>query len=282
MRRRLEILSWIGNRFGKPPGFERAVRFLAPPQKCASLPEVCVVRDGSLFSLRLGLTLGWHIAFFGSYEPELREIMRVVLPPEGVAIDVGANIGWHTLLMARLTGPHGRVLAVEPNPSVREDLLHNIGLNRLSQIDILPCAVADAERSLNFVAPAANDPASASGYVVADEAAAPASIRVEASTLDLIAARKQLDRLDLLKIDAEGFEWPILQGGEKTIARFRPSIIFEYDEGSAARGGGSSALFSGFFRRHGYRLFAVGRNWAELLDGRPWPTIANVFAAPVR
>jgi hypothetical protein len=74
-------------------------RFLLPPERCAGFPEVCLVRDGSLFLTRLALPLGWHIGLFGSYEPELREIMRTALPLGGTAIDVGANAGWHTLLM---------------------------------------------------------------------------------------------------------------------------------------------------------------------------------------
>jgi FkbM family methyltransferase len=281
MRRRVELLAWIGSRLGKPPGFERLVRLLAPPQKCAGIPEVCLVRDGSLFLTRLALPLGWHIGFFGSYEPELRDIMRIVVPPGGVAIDVGANVGWHSLLMARLVGPRGRVLAVEPNPSVREHLLRNIRINQLTQIDVLPCALAESEQILNFIAPDADDPASASGHAVLGETANLGSISVEASTLDIIAERKQLDRLDLIKIDAEGLEWPILQGGEKTIARFRPHVIFEFDQAYAARGSESPALFREYFQRHGYRLYSVRGNRGELIDGGPWPPNANIFAAPL-
>ena len=281
MRRRVEILAWVGSRLGKPPGFERVVRCLAPMHKCAHIPEICLVREGSLFLTRLGLPLGWHVGFFGSYEPELRDIMRAVLPPDGVAVDVGANVGWHTLLMARLVGPRGRVLAIEPNPSIRERLLCNIRLNQLAQIEVVACAIAESKRVLDFFAPDADDPASASGHVVSDEKDKSGSIRVEASTLDAIVPQKQLDRIDLLKIDAEGFEWPVLQGSEKTIARFRPYIMFEFDEAYASRGGGTTALFCEFFRRHRYRLFSVGRNWAELIDFLTWPANANIFAAPL-
>jgi FkbM family methyltransferase len=281
MKRRVEILSWIGNRLGKPPGFERVVRFFAPPERCAHMPEICLVRDGSLFLTRLGLPLGWHIGFFGSYEPELRDIMRAILPPGGIAIDVGANVGWHTLLMARLVGPRGRVVAIEPNPTVREQLSRNVRLNQLAQVDIAGCAAADSERSLKFFAPDADDPASSSGHVVLDEQEPAGAIRVEASTLDTIVAHRQFDRIDLIKIDAEGFEWPILQGSGVSIARFRPYIIFEFDQNYAAGGRESAALFGEFFQRKGYRLFSVGRNWAEHIDVRTWPPMANIFAAPL-
>jgi FkbM family methyltransferase len=274
-------LAWLGSRLGKPLGFERVVRFLAPPQRCAGLGEVCLVRDGSLFLTRLALPLGWHIGFFGSYESELRDIMRAVLPAGGTAIDIGANAGWHTLLMARLVGARGRVLAVEPNPSVREHLRRNIAVNRLGQVEIVDAALADAKGTLNFVAPDADDPASASGHVVAGGAAPPGAVSVEASTLDILAAEKKLDRLDLVKIDAEGFEWPVLQGAQTSIARFRPYILFEFDQAYAAPGRGSGRLFAEFFRRHRYELFAVGRNWSERILEANWPDNANILANPM-
>lgn len=280
MKRPIEILAWLGNRLGKSPGFERVMRLLAPPESCAGLPEVCLARDGSLFLTKLALPLGWHIGFFGSYEPELRDIMRAVLPVGGTAIDVGANAGWHTLLMARLVGPGGRVLAVEPNPSVREHLSRNLAINGLMQVEVAGAALAEQQGVLNFVAPTADDPASASGHVVTSAAAPANAIRVAASTLDVLAEEKKLDRIDLLKIDAEGFEWPILQGAERTIGRFRPAVIFEFDRAYAARGSDSGSLFAEFFRRHRYRLFAVGRNWSELIDASAWPANANIFASP--
>ena len=280
LRRRAELLSWIGNRLGKPPGFERLVRFLAPPQKCANIPEVCLVRDGTMFVTRLGLPIGWHIGFFGSYEPELRDIMCAVLSADAIAVDVGANTGWHTLLMARLVGARGRVLAIEPNPFVREHLLRNVRINQLVQVEIVPSALAEAPGTVDFLAPRADDASSASGHVVLGQDEKSASIRVETSTLDIIAEQKQLDRLDLLKIDTEGYEWPVLAGAEKTIARFRPPIIFEFDQTYAIGGRESSTLLREFFQRYGYRLFSVGRNWGELINEHSWPANANIFAAP--
>src|ERR1700722_12895180 len=188
MRRRADFMSWIGTRIGKPPGFERIVRFFVPAEKCGAIPEIRLVRDGSLFVTRLSLTLGWHIAFFGSYEPELRDIIRTVLPQGGVAIDVGANVGWHTLLMARTVGPQGRVLAVEANPSIREQLARNIGLNRLAQVEIVSCAIAEVEGTLDFLGPDSGHPDSASGHVVSGAGDAQGAIRVHARTLDAIAA----------------------------------------------------------------------------------------------
>jgi FkbM family methyltransferase len=240
------------------------------------------LRDGSLFLIRPGLPLGWYVTFFGSFEPELREIFRAVLPPAGVAIDIGANVGWHTLLMARLSGTHGRVLAVEPNPSVRAQLARNIRLNRLDHVDVIPYVVAETEKSLAFCGPDANDPSSGDGYVASADEARTDLLSLDARPLDAITGEARLERLDLIKIDVEGYEWPVLQGGEHTIAKWRPYIVFEFDRAYAGRGGGTPELIADFFDRHGYELFEVQRGRAQAVELSNWPNCANLLAIPTK
>jgi len=228
-----------------------------------------------------GVPLGWHVAFFGTYEPERREIFRALLRPGGVAVDVGANIGWHTLLMAQLVGAQGQVLAAEANPSVRQKLEENLDLNRCRQVEVVPYAMADTEGLLAFHGPQADDPQSGNGHVVRNTAAPHAeTIQVEARRLDSVLSAAGVDRLDLIKIHVEGFEWPVLQGAEQSIATFRPHIIFEFDANYAPRGGGSAPALAEFFRRHRYRLFAIRRRWAEAVREDRWPSCANIWAAP--
>lgn len=281
MIRTAELLAWIGQRIGKPPGWERVVRFFAPPEKCGAMREICVARDGFLFVAQPAVPLGWHIAFFGTYEPEVRDVFRAVLPAGGVAVDVGANVGWHTVLMGSLVGSGGRVLAAEPNPSVRARLEDNVRLNRFRHVEVLPYAIADAEGALEFFGPDACDPWSGNGYVAQGAPIGrPDTIRVEARRVDTLLAATGVKRLDLIKIDVEGFEWRVLQGAEQSIAQFRPHIVFEYNADYAARGGGRADLFDAFFTKHGYRLFAIRRNWAEAVEPGNWPACSDIWAVP--
>ena len=275
-----QLLAWLSTRIGKPPGWERVVRRLASPESCAALGELCMVREDIAVFANPGVLIGWHIAFFGTYEPELRSIFRSVLKPGGIAVDVGANIGWHTLLMASLVGPEGRVLAAEVNPSVRERLQANVQLNQFSQIVILPYAIANTKGTLPFWAPSADDPNSGNGFVERDAQIREGLIEVEARPLDELISDAGLEQVNLLKVDVEGFEWPVFEGAESTIVDFRPHVVFEYDSAYAARGGGSVALLAKFFQRHRYRLFTVGRSWSEPLSERTWPSCANIWAIP--
>jgi FkbM family methyltransferase len=281
MSNTVEILAWIGSRIGKPPGWERVVRMFASPKKCREMREICVVRDGVIFLANPAVPIGWHIMFFGSYEPEVREIFRAVLPIGGVALDIGANVGWHTLLMARLVGRDGRVLAVEPNPSVRERLQAHLILNRFPQVEVIPFALADTEGTVAFFGPDANDVASGDGHVVTEVAAEQRDFfQVETRRLDFVFRESMAKRLDLIKIDVEGFEWPVFQGGEQIIEEFRPHIVFEFNSEYSVRGGGSPEVLEEFFKRHGYRLFEIGRSWAEELEPQSWPTCADIWAVP--
>src|SRR4029077_12251087 len=98
----------------------------------------------------------------------------------------------------------------------------------------------ESDGVVTFRSPEAADIASGAGHVIAasDQGDAGAA-RIEARRLDSLVAAMGLERLDLIKIDIEGFEWPALKRAEQTIARFRPHIVFEYLAECADRGGGT-------------------------------------------
>jgi FkbM family methyltransferase len=277
----IEILSGIGNRIGKPPGWERIVRMLVSPEECRRIAEVCVVRDGMLFLAQPAVPIDWYIMFFGTYEPEVRQIFRAVLSARGVALDIGANVGWHTLLMARLVGKDGRVLAAEANPTVRTRLQENLRLNRFANVELIPYAMMDSEGTAEFYDPAADNGDSGSGYIVTNS---PQSRRgiipVETRQVDSVISAARIERLDLIKIDVEGFEWAVLQGGTQTIGKFRPHIIFEYNAEYSSRAKGDQQVLAEFFHKHRYRLFTIRRSWAELVRPGNWPTCAEIWAVP--
>jgi FkbM family methyltransferase len=258
------------------------VRWFASPEKCSDLPELCLVRDGFIFLARPGVQVDWHVLLFGSYEPEVRKIFRTVLPLGGVAVDVGANVGWHTLLMASLVGVSGRVLAIEPNPALQLRLHDHLYLNRLGHVEVISSVAADTEEMMEFYAPGLNDRNSGNGHVIERPPGDAETIRVAARRLDTIIATAKCERLDLIKIDVEGFEWRVLRGGDDSIAKFRPHIVFEYNAEYSSRGGGTPELLTDFFQMHRYRLFAIGPNWAEAIQPDHWPLCADIWAVPIR
>jgi len=225
--------------------------------------------------------LGWNVLFFGTYEPDLRALMSRRLPSGGVAIDVGANVGWHTLLMSRLVGRHGRVLALEPNPSIRGRLADHLGMNQIENVTVLPFAAAASETRSRFCGPRADDPRAGSGHLLAGEGPeASDSYFVATRTLDSVVEELRLDRVDAIKIDVEGFEWPVLCGADASIARFRPHVFFEHNREYLVRGGGREEDLESYFQRHRYRVSRLARGRPRPVVAEAWPNCADLWAAP--
>ncbi|HXU29407.1 MAG TPA: FkbM family methyltransferase, partial [Thermoanaerobaculia bacterium] len=145
---------------------------------------------------------------------ERRLLARLLSPGDRVA-DVGANLGYYALLFARAVGPGGRIDCFEPEPQNLETLAENVRLNRLGEsVRIHPVAVGEAAGNVRL------DPGL--NGVVTEHGA----LEVPVRRLD------DLDELldppvDLLKIDVEGYEGPVLRGAEKLLARARPALFVE-------------------------------------------------------
>jgi FkbM family methyltransferase len=148
---------------------------------------------------------------------------RVVQPGMSV-MDVGAKFGYYTVLFGHAVGVSGHVIAIEPVPSTAVTLRKTIDLNGLTRTTQLVAAAAGDrdDAKVHIVVPAC-EPKNAA--VVAG--ARDGSITVPSVTIDRLT--RDLDRLDIVKIDAEGAEVAILAGMKETIARFKPSIMLEFN-----------------------------------------------------
>jgi FkbM family methyltransferase len=261
-----EALVRIGRAIGKPPGWERIVRALAPPSYFAGgQPRRTPIADGYMFPIDPGTIIGWHIHFFGSYEPEVRAEIRRWLSPGASAVDIGANVGWHALLMATIVGPAGHVYAFEPNESTRARLSAAIDANGLRQITIDPRALSDRIGTTGFEAPQAGDVWDGTGRMTAASADGSATAAsVTCTTLDRFVEERRIDRLDLIKIDIEGWEQTALSGARRTLERLAPSIVFEYDPAYVVRCGGSGDGLTTLFTGAGYTLFRLDPKRAPL------------------
>jgi FkbM family methyltransferase len=175
--------------------------------------------------------IDWNLLFRGDFEPHLTRLWSQLAPEGGVAIDIGANIGTHTLSMAKLVGARGRVLAFEPNPLVRSVLVHNLTLNRMEQVSVYGCALGSKPGMLPLRIPKRSS-AEFSNMGLASLVALDTPhdlLDVEIQTLDDVLGRLDLDRVDVVKIDVQGYEVATLLGMRASLKRYRPVVIFEYE-----------------------------------------------------
>lgn len=193
---------------------------------------------------------------FWSYEGETTRVFLLLVQQAHSVIDVGANTGLFAML-AGGANPNCRVWAFEPVPFVFDMLQKNVLLNRLSNVDVIPCAASDATGETTFYVTQTSegiptDSSSCAGFRDQVEA-----IRVATITLDQFAHQNQLPRLDVLKIDAETAESKVLAGAARTIATHRPFVICEVLENV------DHAAVQQMMQSLDFRFFHIGPNGLE-------------------
>ncbi len=138
--------------------------------------------------------------------------------PAGVVLDVGANIGTTSAIFSQHV-PDGQIYAFEPGPNVFAALQANVAANGLGNVEPLNLAVAAKPGTIRFAEDAAF------GHIVSDGSGCDTA----AVSIDDFVTSRALKRVDLIKIDVEGFEKGVLEGAVETIARFAPTIYMEFN-----------------------------------------------------
>lgn len=181
-----------------------------------------------LFEYDLAGYHGTAPMYFGSYSPLVVNAMRRILRPGDVFVDVGANIGYLSAVAADIVGPHGQIHAFEPVPEYFERLQHFAALNPRYSIELNACAVGDATGTQQiFVTREPGQSTLVPRYKTSEEVTS--SLSVSVIRLDAYFAERKIDRVNLIKIDAEGYELPILRGlqGYFETQTCRPAILCE-------------------------------------------------------
>jgi FkbM family methyltransferase len=170
----------------------------------------------------------------GDYEPRTTRIMRALIKAGDTVVDVGANIGYFTIVGARATGPAGHVEAFEPVPEIRRALGANLQLNAITNVTVHDQALSDRTGTTHF-------------YLAPQEDSGLGSLRQldNGVTIDVQQVSfddwwQQRSRVAVIKIDVEGGELLVLRGMKQCLQRDRPDILLEVTD-SYLHGLGTSA-----------------------------------------
>jgi FkbM family methyltransferase len=192
-------------------------------------PGACVERlttkFGDVFDADLSSFLEWQMWAFGSYEEHFAELFRCLVSPDDRCVDVGANVGVHTIRLAKVVGSRGEVIALEPDKEVARRARHNIMLNQLSNVRVINAAASDeAGGGVQLYRPDARDTNRARASLLRHSYLTGTTTTVPAVTIDEVC----LDPVALIKIDVEGHEAAVVRGAAAVIERYSPAVIFEY------------------------------------------------------
>lgn len=175
--------------------------------------------DGTTLHLDLRESMCFSYFFYGElpHERATRRILTLFLDTGGCFVDVGANVGYFTLLASRLVGASGSVRAFEPSPQALPSLYRNV--RDLKNVKVQSIALGSKHGQVDFYARSSGDTSS-----LEPEADAQV-ICVEMNTLD--DELRAVHRVDLIKIDVEGFEIDVLRGAREALHRLRCPVYFE-------------------------------------------------------
>jgi FkbM family methyltransferase len=166
------------------------------------------------------------ILFTGAYERGTNSILEAHVKPGDYVVEAGANTGTETLLISRLTGAKGKVLAFEPVPHVVNKLKNNLALNNIENAQVMELALGETRKEISFYVYPESHPNQGMGSKVLDNSGLE-KITVMQTTLDSLVADGTIARIDFLKMDVQGAEFDILRGGINCIKKYRPKIFLE-------------------------------------------------------
>lgn len=235
-----------------------AYRIIMPLRRLLGLGETAeVTRRGIRWVLNLREGIDFAIYLQGQFEPSTAKALASLVKPGDTVLDIGANVGAHTLPFAKWVGASGRVVAFEPTQYAYQKLLANLACNpALAERVIAEQIMLGREDIQNY------ETAIYSSWTIVGEAERhPKHLGELKSTtgcdmwrLDRYLAKQAIGRVDLIKLDVDGNECEVLAGAEETLGRDRPIICFELAPYVLAEHGTSIDELLDILKRHQYRI----------------------------
>ena len=205
----------------------------------------------------------------GTYEPHLTSVFERFCKPGMTVIDVGANLGYYSLLASSLVGPTGKVVALEPNSENCRLLLSSIRLNGITNVELIPVACDHTTGWAYY----STHVGSNGGLIEPEDLLAHPGIVVATFRLDDLVEGP----VGLLKMDVEGAEGRVVAGATRVIESSRPIVTTELTRDMLRRVSAESISdYLGYFENLGYRLIVLEPSTGEEV---PYPTVDALLEA---
>ena len=194
--------------------------------------QTIVKRGGILWDLDLTEGIDFSIYLLGGFEPKTLKLYKKILNIGDIILDIGANIGSHTLPLALITGKSGKVFAIEPTEYALNKLHKNISLNKdlachisVHQVMLVADDNEHLESDIYSSWPLFHDGKRIhpehKGQLMGTKGAV-------ALTLDQMVRQLLITTIDFIKLDVDGHEYSVLMGGKETLKTYTPKILMEF------------------------------------------------------
>jgi FkbM family methyltransferase len=227
--------------------------------------------------------------FFGIYDPWESQLVQKLLCPGDIFLDIGANIGYYSMLASLKVGDNGQVIAFEPVPELQKKINETIRGNQITNILVTPYAVGKSHGELSlYLYEGTAEGQSQSN--LGSASIVPSSSRPKMLTVPLINLDEFLDaasrgggfyrqRIRLIKMDIEGAELDALQGATQLLNNTNaPDLIVEINPYLLRRQGLESQALTQLLNEHGYRMYTISRRRLKPLAlERPIVNTTNIY-----
>lgn len=209
------------------------------------------------------------------------DILKLLIKPNSTVLDIGANIGWYTVIVSHLVGNNGKIYAVEADQENINILEKNLLLNNINNVKTHRYAAADYDGVINFYKNPENygDHSISSCtyircFVVDENYSSP--IQVPCIRLDTLLTFEEFSNVSLIKMDIQGGECRALAGLEKHLKQYRPPILVEYSPAHIYHADSSPFELFAFIDKNGYLPYRIIPQGLEPVKIQPMP-IAELF-----
>ncbi|AIE74687.1 MULTISPECIES: FkbM family methyltransferase [unclassified Synechocystis] len=207
-------------------------------------------------------------------------LQEMLLKSGDVFLDIGANYGMFTLFASTLVGGEGKVIAIEPQPRLAEALRQSKIQNQLKQMSVLEIALSNQTGLEEFAVPSRSSGIGSLFQEHAGGSSKTTKINVNVKTLDQITEEMQLSKVNLIKVDVEGAELLVFQGGQLFLKEQFPFIWFEVNPGAQSIAGVSICEILDFLKKLGYCKFYEISSLVQgnLIEPKEFSKLTNLLA----
>jgi FkbM family methyltransferase len=281
-------IRWFGHQRWIPKGQDRVLRLL---DRCRRGRHFLFEVDffGQRYRGDLEHFIDWLVFYYGSSATSELSLLKACVEAirskkqsPVLFLDIGGNAGHHTLFMAPIVD---QVITFEPYPPLQTLIRERLELNHIQNVQLMPFGLADEENVLDYYPGQGSN--SGSGTFLPDEIEHDADpVKLQIKKGDSVLEQLAVEKVDIMKVDVEGFEAGVIRGLKNRILRDRPIILMELSEESKRQFGSEEAFRDSFYpgasfvsvidrAGHNYKLrpFKYARQFDEILiipQGLEW------------
>jgi len=249
------FIKQYGRRYGTTKFFRALFHYFyraINSSKISSNASVVKVNGYNISLIPNDQGISKELLMFKTHEPISTELISNLLQPGMICLDIGANIGYYVLLESKIIGKEGKIYAIEPSPENYNCLKRSLELENIQNVDAYNFAAGNNDGRIRFFVNERSN-----GCKVLQEGQEPPPnkpgkiIQVPLKKIDKFVEEKNLEKIDFLRMDVEGFELQIFEGMQKTLRKFKPTIQLEVHK--KHMGMDKTKLFLELLKNHGYQ-----------------------------